>query len=180
VTAPPSSWIARFAPEVLPRGAVLDLAAGEGRHARLFLERGHEVTVVDRDLGGVDNLAGRPGVELVRADLEDGSPWPLGARRFAAVVVVNYLWRPLFPAILAAVGAGGWLLYETFADGQEKLGRPQNPDFLLRPAELLAVVDGVLRVAAFEEGRIEGSAGPSVRQRIAARRSLQPPPLPGG
>jgi SAM-dependent methyltransferase len=95
----PSPWILRFAPLVPAGAAVLDLACGRGRHARLFLARGHPVTAVDRDLGGLEDIAGQPGLEIVEADLEDVSPWPLPGLRFGAVVVVNYLWRPLFPRI---------------------------------------------------------------------------------
>jgi len=164
-----SSWIRRFAP-ALPAGPVLDLACGGGRHLRHFRALGHPVTGVDRDLAGVADLAGAPGVELIEADLEADGGWPLGGRRFAGVVVTHYLWRPLLPAIVAAVGPGGWLLYETFAQGQERLGRPRNPDFLLAPGELLEVVRGALTVVAYEHGR--RGAPPAVVQHIAARRPL--------
>jgi SAM-dependent methyltransferase len=112
--------------------AVLDLACGGGRHTRLFLARGHPVTAADLDLGGLADLRGHPQLELIAADLE-GAPWPLPGRRFGAVVVTNYLWRPLFPAILESVDEGGVLLYDTFARGNE-VRRPTNPDFLLGPA----------------------------------------------
>jgi len=163
-----SSWVARFA-TALPAGPVLDVACGSGRHLRHFRALGHPVVGVDRDLGRVADLAGADGVELVPADLEGGAPWPLGDRRFAGVVVTNYLWRPLFPALVAAVGAGGWLLYQTFAQGQERLGRPRNPDHLLAPGELLGVVQDQLTVVAYEHGRVETPA-PAVIQRIAAVR----------
>lgn len=169
-----SSWVQRFAAG-LPPGPVLDLACGAGRHLRHFRALGHPVTGVDRDLAGVADLAGADGVELIQADLEepaDGrAPWPLGDRRFAGVVVTNYLWRPLFPALVAAVAPGGWLLYETFAQGNEAFGRPRNPDFLLAPGELLRAVDGALTVIAYEHGRVERPGGPAVIQRIAAIRA---------
>ncbi len=92
-------------------------------------------------------------------------------RRFDAVVVVNYLWRPLFPSILEAIDEGGILLYETFAAGNEVLGKPSNPDFLLQPGELLNVVAGHLNVIAYEHGRIDGRGGPAIKQRIAAGRA---------
>lgn len=157
----PSGWIARFAPQVRASGPVLDLACGGGRHARLFLARGHPVTALDRDLSGVADLAQ---AERLQADLEDGSPWPLAGRRFAAIVVVNYLHRPLFPLLAAALEPDGLLLYETFGLGQERYGRPKNPDFLLRPGELLAAFPS-LRTVAYESGL---DAGPAVRQRLCA------------
>src|SRR5690606_31858297 len=98
---------------------VLDLACGGGRHGRLFLARGHAVTFLDRDLGGVADLAGDPAASLIEADLEKDGPWPLAERQFAGIVVTNYLWRPLFPLLIAALQPGGILLYETFARGNE-------------------------------------------------------------
>jgi SAM-dependent methyltransferase len=160
-----SRWVARFAGQ-LPAGPVLDVACGAGRHLRHFRALGHPVTGIDRDLGRVADLSESPGVELIAADLEIGAPWPLGARTFAGVVVTNYLWRPLLPAIVGAVGPGGWLLYETFAQGQERHGKPHNPDFLLRPGELLEAVRDRLTIVAYEHGlRPEP---PAVVQRLAA------------
>jgi SAM-dependent methyltransferase len=150
-------------------GTVLDVAAGAGRHTRWFLERGHPVVAVDRDLGELRRLLGtEPGLEAIEADLEDGSSFPLAGRRFAGVVVTNYLHRPHLPDLVAAVAPGGALLYETFMTGQERLGRPRNPDFLLEPGELRAVVADHLEVVAFEEGTFDGA----VKQRIAA---MHPP-----
>lgn len=160
----PSGWIQRFAPRVRAGGTVLDVAAGAGRHTAPFLERGHAVTAIDRD---VTRLPPRPGLTVVAADLEGGAPWPLPGGRFDAVVVTNYLWRPLFPALLAALAPGGLLLYETFADGNERFGRPSNPDFLLRAGELLEVVRGRLVVVAYEHGPV-ALPRPAVVQRIAA------------
>ena len=162
-----SLWVVRFA-GLIPAGPVLDLAAGAGRHARHLRERGHEVTAVDRDVAGLADLARDEGVEILEADLESGAPWPLGARRFAGVVVANYLHRPLLPAIVGAVGPGGLLIYETFAVGQERFGRPTNPDFLLRPGELLEAVRGRLTVLAYEDLEVAEPA-PKRVQRIAAR-----------
>ena len=165
----PSSWVARFADLVPPGGRVLDIAAGSGRHARFFLGRGHPVTAVDRDSSGLADLSGDPAVEIVESDLESGAPWPFAGRAFAGVVVTNYLHRPLLPDIVGAVAAGGALVYETFAAGQERFGRPQNPDFLLRPGELLEAVRGTLRVVAYEDLILE-DPGPRAVQRIAAVR----------
>jgi SAM-dependent methyltransferase len=172
--AMPSPWITRFALLVPARGAVLDLACGAGRHTRHFLGRGHPVTAVDVDLAGLADLAGQPALEIVQADLEDGSPWPLPGRRFAGVVVTNYLWRPLFPHILDALDAGGVLLYETFARGHEAYGRPSRPEFLLEPGELLDLARrGHLQVVAYEHGYL-AQPGPAVRQRLCAIRADQP------
>ncbi len=162
-----SPWVQRFAGLVPAGGEVLDVACGGGRHARLFAERGHPVVALDRDVSCVPTL---PEIEALRADLEDGSPWPLPGRRFAAVVVTNYLWRPLLPTLVEAVAPGGVLIYETFASGNERFGRPRNPDFLLRPGELLELVRGRLSVVAYESGI---TAQPAVVQRICAVNSVE-------
>jgi len=156
-----SSWVMRWA-ELVDRGPVLDVAAGGGRHAILFAERGIEVVAVDRETGNV------PGVRFVRADLEDGSPWPFTGERFAAVVVTNYLHRPLFPRLAESLAEGGVLIYETFMAGNERFGRPSNPAFLLQPGELLDAFAG-LTVIAFEQGYVE-SPKPAMVQRLCARR----------
>ena len=173
-SAVPSPWIVRFASELGPGSRVLDLACGAGRHARMLLDAGHHVTAVDVDLSGVTDLEGHPSVSLRAADLEDGSPWPLPGATFDGVIVTNYLHRPIFPAVLAAVATGGMLLYETFARGNEQYGKPSNPDFLLRPAELLEVVRsdgeaGGFEILDFSQGFTD-TPKPAVVQRIAARR----------
>lgn len=145
----PSAWIRRWS-HLVPAGArVLDLACGRGRHVHWFAARGARVTGVDRDAGALAPLAGL--AETLVADLEAG-PWPLAGRQFDAVVVTNYLWRPLLPRIVESVAEGGVLLYETFAAGNETVGRPSRPDFLLRPGELLEAVRPALRVVAYEDG----------------------------
>jgi SAM-dependent methyltransferase len=177
---PPSRWIERWA-HLIPRaGAVLDVAAGSGRHARLLAGRGHRVTAVDRD--GEAMAALGDGIEAITADIEGGA-WPLGERRFDAVVVTNYLWRPLLPTIVAAVAPGGVLLYETFAAGNETVGRPRRPEFLLRAGELLTAAAG-LRIVAYEDGFL---AHPDrYVQRVAAVRehsgevAARHPLVPGG
>lgn len=169
----PSSWIARFA-QLIPHGEVLDLASGGGRHARLLASLGHAVLAVDRDPVALDRAAGK-GISTLQADLESGryeqqEAWPFDAGRFTGVVVANYLHRPLFPYILASLAAGGVLIYETFARGNERFGKPSNPDFLLAPGELLTMAldsGRPLRVLAFEDGYIE-QPKPSMVQRICA------------
>ena len=162
-----SAWVLRFAPLVASNGTVLDVATGTGRHARCFLDQGHRVVAVDRYNAGIVDLLGRDDFEFVDADLENGGPWPLGDRRFASVIVTNYLHRPLFPALIDALAPGGILIYETFASGNERFGRPSNPDFLLRPGELLAAVEDRLQVIDYEHGEI-AEPRPAVVQRIAA------------
>ncbi|MBS4047062.1 MAG: class I SAM-dependent methyltransferase [Alphaproteobacteria bacterium] len=162
----PSPWIVRFAPLVRAAGSMLDLACGGGRHGRLFLENGHPVTFLDRNLSGMADLRGDDRAELIEADIENG-PWPLTGRQFAGIVVTNYLWRPLFPQIAAALSPGGVLIYETFMQGNERFGKPSNPNFLLAPDELLDWCRAAgLTMRAFEQGE-EANA---VRQRICAVR----------
>ncbi|MBM3645654.1 MAG: class I SAM-dependent methyltransferase [Alphaproteobacteria bacterium] len=163
---PPSPWIATWAGLVPAGGAVLDVAAGAGRHATFFAARGHPVTAVDRDIG---RLPPNSDLEIVRADLEDGSPWPLPGRRFAGVIVTNYLHRPLIPTILESLQPGGVLLYETFMVGHERFGRPTNPDFLLRDGELLELARDRLSVVAYE-ARLVSEPALAMVQRIAARK----------
>ena len=150
--SPASRWVQRWSHLVAPQASVLDVACGSGRHVRWFVQRGCRVTGVDRDIAVVHALANL--AEIVVADIETG-PWPLPGRRFDLVVVTNYLWRDLLPTLLASVADGGVLIYETFASGNETVGKPANPAFLLRPGELLKAVEG-LRVVAFEDGFEDG------------------------
>jgi SAM-dependent methyltransferase len=159
---PPSDWVRRWAPLITPGGTVLDLACGSGRHLRWLAAQGFAVTGVDRDEAALAPL--RTLGEIVVADLE-GAPWPLPGRRFDAVVVTNYLWRALLPVLRDSLLDGGVLIYETFADGQQTVGRPSRPEFLLQPGELLAAAAG-LRVVAYEDGFLD--APPRFVQRIAA------------
>ena len=161
----PSAWIVRWE-ALLTAGPVLDVACGGGRHARWFASRGREVDAVDRDAAAIEALNDVSRVRALCADVENG-PWPFARARYAAVVVANYLHRPLFPALLDALAPGGVLLYETFAVGNERYGKPSNPDFLLRPGELLEVVRGKLRVAAYEDLYVERPK-PALIQRICA------------
>ncbi|MFL6626128.1 MAG: class I SAM-dependent methyltransferase [Vitreoscilla sp.] len=186
--APPSDWIVRWTPLLPPAARVLDVACGRGRHVRWLAAAGHRVTAVDREDGLLAALAGL--AEAVQADLE-GGPWPLTGRQFDAVVVTNYLWRPLFPALKAAVAPGGLLIYETFAQAHAALGRPRRPEFLLRPGELIDVLrtppdtvaqgsvpSGDWHVVAFEEGRLPARGDSPERevQRIVARRGAAASP----
>jgi SAM-dependent methyltransferase len=142
-----SEWVVKCAPHV-KRGPVLDVACGEGRHARFFRDKGFEVVAVDRQPVVLERIT------FVEADLEGGGPWPFAGRKFGAIVVTNYLHRPLFPHLAASLDEGGVLIYETFMLGNERFGRPSNPKFLLRPGELKDAFAG-LQVLDFEEGEFE-------------------------
>lgn len=162
-TQEPSPWVRRWTPLLRPGARVLDVACGAGRHLAWFKQQGCVVTGVDRDPAALEQA--RPiGAELVQADIENG-PWPFAGRRFDAVVVTNYLWRALLPTLIGSLDAGGVLIYETFAVGNERYGKPSNPDFLLRPNELLEAARS-LRTIAFEDGFL--SAPDRCVQRIAA------------
>lgn len=170
-----SDWIERHLPGVVAGGTVIDVACGAGRHLRRALELGHAVVGLDRDVSGLADLAGTARVEIVAHDLEGegGLDLPLGGRRFQAVIVTNYLFRPLFPVLRDLVAEDGMLVYETFARGQERFGKPSNPAFMLAPNELLtpAVIDGLV-VVAFEQGELPAdltvTQNPKIVQRIVA------------
>jgi SAM-dependent methyltransferase len=153
----PSPWVSRFA-SLVPKGEVLDLACGGGRHSRLFASLGHQVLALDRDAESLAKAAGQ-GITTFQYDLEsdmNGAAWPFEVDRFAAIVVTNYLYRPLFAPLLASLAPEGILIYETFAQGNEQFGKPSNPNFLLGPGELLNVVQtkapSPLRIIAYEDG----------------------------
>ncbi|MDE2452973.1 MAG: class I SAM-dependent methyltransferase [Burkholderiales bacterium] len=173
----PSPWVLRFAPLIAAGAPVLDLACGSGRHVCALAALGHPVLGVDRDTAALHGLRELPGVQTLAADLE-GAAWPLPGQRFGGVVVTRYLWRALLPSIVQAVDQPGVLIYETFALGQQTIGRPANPQFLLHPGELLEAVRGQLRVVAYEDG-FDPAAGAFV-QRICAVRAPQVAPGDAG
>lgn len=163
-----SPWIEKHASLIPACAPVLDVACGTGRHSLFLAARGHRVVGVDIDREALSGLAVRRGILPLVADLERGG-WPFRRGAFAAVIVVNYLWRPLFPVLLAALEPGGVLLYDTFMQGNERYGRPRNPDFLLAPGELRAVFSGALEIIDYAEGEFNRPR-PACRQMIAARR----------
>jgi SAM-dependent methyltransferase len=158
----PSEWVRRWA-ALVERGPVLDVACGAGRHARLFAERGLEVIAVDRDAQSLPTP-----IQFVRADLEGGGGWPFAGRKFAGIVVTNYLHRPLLPVLAEGLEEHGVLIYETFMAGNERYGKPSNPAFLLRPRELLEAF-ATLTLVAFEQGIVQRPR-PAAVQRICAVR----------
>lgn len=182
----PSEWFLLHLPLIKPGGSVLDVAAGGGRHVRLFAEAGHDVTAVDRETSALGPLAESHGARIVQADLEDGSPWPLPDETFDAICVCNYLYRPLMPTIIGSLAPGGVLLYETFALGNEVYSRPRNPDHLLKSGELLDLVQGKLQVVAYAHGIVGDGECPGVKQMFCAVNNLgmseredgEPTPLP--
>jgi SAM-dependent methyltransferase len=165
-TNPPSDWVQRWEHLIRPNGKVLDIACGHGRHMQFLAARGHQVLGLDRSSEAL-NAATAWG-EVQEADIEN-APWPLvldgQPRQFDAVVVTNYLWRALFPVMQASLAPGGVLIYETFAAGNETVGKPSRPDFLLQTGELLRAF-AELRVVAFEDGFIQAS--PRFVQRLVA------------
>jgi SAM-dependent methyltransferase len=169
MSSPPSAWLQRLAPS--PPGVALDVACGSGRNLHWLVGAGWQVTGIDRDAAATAPLQDL--AEIVTADIEN-APWPLADREFDLVVVCNYLWRPLFDALRAAVRPGGWLIWETFADGQQTLGRPSRPDFLLQRGELLRLC-GDWRIVAYEDLYEDGAGietSPRFVQRVAA---IRPP-----
>lgn len=178
-TEPPSEWVKRWSHLARLEGRVLDVACGYGRHTYYFYQVNHPVTVVDRSQLAIESIAiPSPACEKVVADIENG-PWPFAGRQFDAVVVTNYLWRPLMPTLLASLALGGVLIYETFAQGNETVGKPSRPDFLLRPGELLETCKD-LRVVAFEDCFMAGAGEQTPRfvQRITAVREAGVSRLP--
>ena len=180
--AHPSAWVERFASLVAPGARVLDLACGSGRHSRVFASRGCRVVALDRDEAalvrvteGLDTLAAER-IECLKADVESGA-WPFGVDEFDGVVVTNYLHRPLLGSLCSALRPGGVLIYETFARGNERYGKPSNPAFLLAHDELLQQFGASLQVVAFEQGLVERPA-PAVVQRLCAVRPVSEGALP--
>jgi SAM-dependent methyltransferase len=167
----PSGWVQRHAPSI-PDGEVLDLACGNGRHARLLASLGHPVLALDRDPVALQQAAG-PGIVTLQADVErrtDSAIWPFEKERFAGIVVTNYLHRPLMSDLLASLAPDGVLIYETFALGNAQFGKPSNPDFLLQPAELLDwAIRHRLRIVAFEEGLLSAPKMAMVQRLCCAK-----------
>jgi SAM-dependent methyltransferase len=164
-----SHWVARWSHLLPPGASVLDIACGAGRHMKWFSDLGHQVTGIDRSPEALSKASAYGAVVL--ADIEN-DPWPLikeqKTQQFQALVVTNYLWRPLFSVMADSVASGGFLIYETFSNGNETVGKPSRPDFLLQTGELLTRFPG-FRTIAFEDGFLADP--PRFVQRIVAQRS---------
>ena len=171
-TEAPSDWVRRWSTLAPPGSTALDVACGAGRHLRWMHQHGHPTVGVDRSADAVAACAAWG--EIHCADIEDG-PWPFAGRQFGAVIVTNYLWRPLLPLLVDSVAPGGVLIYETFASGNETVGRLARADFLLQPGELLAAC-ATLRTVAYEDGFVDAPA--RFVQRIAAVRETAHPRQP--
>ena len=175
-TIPPSQWVRRWSELIKAESTVLDVAAGHGRHARFLREKGFRVVASDIDASGLNDLASDPHIEIVAADLEI-TPWRFAGQLFGGIVVTNYLHRPHFPFLISSLASDGVLIIETFGQGNERLGRPRNPDFLLKPGELLDVFAPHLHIVAYEHGE-ERAPRSAVRQRICAVKGSGPYTLP--
>lgn len=155
-TGQPSPWVTRWAHLLTPGGQVLDLACGVGRHTHWLAAKGLRVTALDRDTAALSALTAHwpthapPPDAVIEADIEN-NPWPLGGKQFDAIVVTNYLWRAVWPDVLAALAPGGVYIHETFAHGNASVGKPSRPAFLLQQGELLQACKG-LRTVAYEDG----------------------------
>ena len=155
----PASWLVQHSELVPRRGSALDVACGSGRHALWLAGRGLTTLAVDRDADSVRELN-----DLARArqlplraevgDLEGDTP-PFLDASFDLIVVVHYLYRPLFPALIGALAPRGVLVYETFTRAQAARGKPSNPAYLLEPGELLDLVRP-LEVLVSREGDYDG------------------------
>ena len=171
-TAPigPSSWLQRHSSIIPHSGPILDIAAGSGRHTQYLLDKGHTVVSIDKDVSRLDQLKS-PRLSIAQVDLESPNPWPFKGDVFTAIVVTNYLHRPLFPQIIESLAVGGLLVYETFAIGNEKFGKPTNPDYLLKANELIQLTLGHLHILAYEDLTID-QPKPAQIQRICASRPV--------
>tara|TARA_Y100001970_G_C14259923_1_gene879517 strand:+ start:15129 stop:15680 length:552 start_codon:yes stop_codon:yes gene_type:complete len=162
----PSEWVMRFSNYITPKSKVLDVACGSGRHSSLMLSLGHRVTSIDIDVSGLFYLKRQSNLRIIETDLEN-KPWPLGKEKFQAIIVTNYLYRPLIPQLVNSLSTNGLLIYETFAKGNEVFGRPRNPKYLLDRGELISFFSDKLNIIAYEDLEVI-SPRKSVKQRICA------------
>lgn len=169
---PPSPWLEAYAGHIRPQGSVLDVAAGRGRNARWLAQQGFRVEAVDRDAEVMQAMRGIDGITLRVADLEQNG-WPYKDQQFDAIVVCRYLHRPLFPHLIDSLAPGGVLIYETFMQGQAVYGKPSNPEFLLKPDELLEAFQPALEILAFEQG-LQELPKPCMLQHLVGRKGIFP------
>ena len=165
IPTPPSEWVKKHIKIIPKRGTVLDLACGAGRHTRLLIETGRRVFALDCNISKLKDLSENDSVTIIKHDLETTNAWPFAPQTFDGIIVTNYLYRPLYPCIIDALAVGGVLIYQTFAVGNEKYGRPQNPDYLLKEDELLKVFGNQLNLVDYSHGYIKNPS-PAVVQSI--------------
>lgn len=162
-----SPWIEKYANLIPNRNPVLDLACGSGRHSFFLAAMGHDVVAIDINTEAIGKHSIPHNLHIKEWDLE-GRTWPFPKEKFSGIVVVNYLWRPLFPQMLFSLEAGGIMIYETFAEGNEKYGRPKNPEYLLAADELKQACSQT-DILHYQHGFVE-TPDPAVKQYIVARK----------
>jgi len=166
----PSSWIVKFAPLIKSQGLVLDLACGSGRHAKWLAQQGYQVDALDRDPIATSSMQGIDGIRIQQTDLETTEP-PSFEHSYDGIIVSRYLHRPLLTSLATILKPGGILIYETFMRGNERYGKPSNPDFLLMPDELLNTYSPLLNIISFEQGEVV-EPKPAMLQRICAQKNI--------
>ena len=167
----PSSWLQRHSSLIPHSGPILDIAAGSGRHTQYLLEKGHTVVSIDKDISRLARIKSSH-LSIARVDLEAPKPWPFKNSAFAAIIVTNYLHRPLFPLIINALAVGGVLVYETFANGNEKFGKPTNPNYLLKAGELIQLTLEHLHILAYEDLTVDQPRPAQIQRIVASRPAL--------
>ena len=162
-----SNWVSENYNHIKKKGLILDLACGSGRNGKFLLEKGFDVVFLDRDTSQLDWVPEPFRSQVIKHDLEAGTSWGFSSCSFDAVVVTNYLYRPIFPDLLSIIDEGGVLIYETFSKGNEIYGKPTNPNYLLEPEELIDLVRPSMRLISFKEG-YSNEGKESITQKIVA------------
>ena len=168
----PSDWVKQHIRIIPPKGTVLDLACGAGRHTRLLIETGRRVIALDYNIRQLEYLSGEDSLTIIRHNLEVKNSWPFNPLTFDGIIVTNYLYRPLYSCIIDALAVNGVLIYQTFAVGNEKYGRPRNPKYLLKEDELLEVFGKKLNVVDYSHGYIK-KPSPAVIQSICCKKTIK-------
>ena len=167
-----SPWVREHYKYVKEGGLVLDLACGNGRHGKFLMEKGFKVVFLDLDISQLTGVCNKLVNQIIQHNLEDGSSWPFAPEMFDAVVVTNYLHRPIFKKLISVISCDGLLIYETFAKGNEAFGKPSNPNFLLNPEELIELVRPKMRVTSFHEGYSNDGRN-AIMQKIVAMKVIR-------
>ena len=167
MNASPEEWVKKHIHLIPEKSTVADIACGKGRHTRLLLRRGFFVVAFDKDVSGLRDIPPTPNLRVVEVDLEADNECLKHPKEFSAIIVVNYLHRPLFDNLIHALKPGGILIYQTFMVGNERYGRPHNTDYLLKENELSTRLEAEFRIIEFDQGYIEYPK-PAVIQKICA------------